>query len=80
MNLAVFPVFMFHVSVSDSNVLRPVKRFRITDKSTAVKRARSTDGTLPTPKRWKTLNPAGFEERSEEDGVTTTLFPRLGVG
>ena len=46
----------FHVLVSDSNVLRPVKRFRISEKSTAVKRARSTDGTLPTPKRWKGLH------------------------
>ena len=51
-----------HVSVSDLDVLRPVKRFRITKKSTAVKQARSTDGTLPAPKRWKRLNPAGFEE------------------
>ena len=65
-----------HVSVSDSDVLRPVKRFRITVKSTAVKRPRSTGGTLPTPERWKRLNPAGFEKRSKEDGVTPTLFPR----
>ena len=69
-----------HVSVSDSDVLRPVKRFRITKKSTAVKRARSTDGTLPTPKRWKRLNPAGFEVQGREDGISPTLFPRLGAG
>ena len=68
-----------HVSVSDSDVLRPVKRFRITMKSTAVKRVCSTGGTLPTPKRWKRLNPAGFEEQGKEDGMTTTLFPRFGV-
>ena len=70
----------FYVSVSDSNALRPVKRYRITMKSTAVKRARSADGTLPTPKRWKRLNPAGFEVRGREDGISPTLFPRLGVG
>ena len=69
-----------HVSVSDSDVLRLVKRCRVTKKSTAVKRARSTDGTLPTPKRWKRLNPAGFEEQGREDGISPTLFPRLGVG
>ena len=48
-----------HTSVSDWDVLRPVKRFRITMKSTAVKRARSTGGTLPTLKRWKRLHPVG---------------------
>ena len=69
-----------HVSVSDSDVPRPVKRFRITVKSTAVKRARGTGGTLLTPKRWKRFNPAGFEEQGKEDGMTPTLFPRLGVG
>ena len=78
MNLAIF--HSVHVSVSDSDVLRTVKRFRITMKSTAVKRVRSTSGTLPTPKRWKRLNPAGFEVQGEEDGMTPTLFPRLGVG
>ena len=65
-----------HVSVSDSDVLRP----RITKKSTAVKRARSTDGTLLTPKRWKRLNPAGFEVQGREDGISPTHFPRFGVG
>ena len=53
-----------HVSVGDSDVQRPVKRFRVTQKSTPVKRARSTGGTLPTPKRWKRLNPAGSEVHS----------------
>ena len=70
----------FHVSVNDSNVLRPVKRCLITEKSTAVKRARSTDGTLPTPERWKRLNPAGFQVQGGEDGISPTLFLRLGVG
>ena len=69
-----------HISVSDSDVLRPVKRFRITMKSTAVKRAHSTCWTLPTSKRWKRLNPAKIEEQGKEDGMTPTLFPRIGVG
>ena len=69
MNLAIFP-----------GALRPAKRFRITMKSTAVKRACSTGGTLPTPKRWKRLYPAGFEGQGWEDGISPTLFPRLGVG
>ena len=58
MNLAVFRVFMFRLVIRD--VLRPVKRFRITKKSTAVKRARSTDGTLPIAQAMEKVESCGI--------------------
>ena len=36
---------------------RPAKRYRITGKSSADKRARVASGDLPTPERWKRLAP-----------------------
>ena len=40
---------------------RPVKRFRITGKSTAGKRAAEFLGEPPTLKRWKKVDPSRIE-------------------
>ena len=58
----------------------PAKRFRITGKSSAVRRALVSAGDLPTPKRWKRLVPQGTELLRIEDGQPPFLFPRTGVG
>ena len=49
------PDSRFHFLNGDPVNERPVKRFRITGKSTAGKRAVETVGELTTPKRWKSL-------------------------
>ena len=59
---------------------RPVKRFRTTCKSSAVKRALVSFGDLPTPERWKRLVPQGTELLRIEDGQPPFFFPRTGVG
>ena len=38
----------------------PAKRFRITGKSSAVRRELVSGDGLPTPKRWKRLVPQGY--------------------
>ena len=49
----------FHFLDRDPGNERSAKRFRITGKSSADKRARVVTGDLPTPKRWQTLVPQG---------------------
>ena len=57
-------------------VERPAKRFRITEKSSAVTRAHDSLGDLPMPKRWKRLVPQSTMFIGDE----AFLFPRVGVG
>ena len=64
----------------DFGVQRPVRRFRITGKSSAHKREPVSGDGLPTPKRWKRLVPQGTGLMRNEDGVPPFLFPRTGVG
>ena len=58
---------------------RPAKRFRITGKSSAVRRALVSSGDLPTPKRWKRLVPQGTDLPGIEEDLPPFLFPRTGV-
>ena len=48
-----------HFPDHDPVMERPAKRFRITGKSSAVRRALVSVGDLPTPERWKRLVPQG---------------------
>ena len=59
---------------------RPAKRFRITGKSSAVRREHFSGGGLPTPERWKRLVPPGTGMLRIEDSLPPFLFPRTGVG
>ena len=59
---------------------RPAKRFRITGKSSAVRRELVSGDGLPTPKRWKRLVPQGTGMLRIEDDLPSFLFPRTGVG
>ena len=68
--------FPDHVPVIE----RPAKRFRITGKSSALRRALVSGGDLPTPKRWKRLVPQGTGLLRIEDDLPSFLFPRTGVG
>ena len=74
------PGFSVHFLDRDPVMERPAKRFRITGKSSAVKRARVSFGDLPTPKRWKRLAPQGTELLRIEEDLPPFLFPRTGVG
>ena len=59
---------------------RPAKRFRITRKSSAVRRELVSGDGLPTPKRWKRLVPQGTGLLRIEEDLPPFLFPRTGVG
>ena len=59
---------------------RPAKRFRITSKSSTLRREPFWGDGLPTPKRWKRLVPQGTGFMRIEDGLPPFLFPRTGVG
>ena len=65
------PGLSFHFPDHDPVLERPAKRFRITDKRSALRRE---------PKRWKRLVPPGTGSLRIEDGVPPFLFPRTGVG
>ena len=69
-----------HFPDRDPVMERPAKRFRITGKSSAVRRARVSVWDLPTPKRWKRLVPQGTGLLRIEDDLPPFLFPRTGVG
>ena len=69
-----------HYLGHDPVVSRPAKRFRITGKSSVLKRELLSGDGLPTPKRWKRLVPPGTGLSGIEDGVPSFLFPRTGVG
>ena len=69
-----------HFPDHDPVIERPAKRFRITGKSSAVRRALVSGDGLPTPNRWKRLVPQGTGMLSIEDSVPSFLFPRTGVG
>ena len=71
------PGFLFLTATLLMNVQQ--KRFSITGKSSADKRARVVSGDLPTPKRWKTSVPQVTGLFREEVGLLPNLFPRLGV-
>ena len=58
---------------------RPAKRFRVTGKSSAVRRELVSGDGLPTPKRWKRLVPQGTGMLRSEDGLPPFLFPRTGL-
>ena len=69
-----------HFPDRDPDVKRPAKRFRITGKSSAVRREPFSGDGLPTPKRWKRLVPQGTGASGIEELVPPFLFPRPGVG
>ena len=69
-----------HFPDHDPVIERPAKRFRITGKSSAVRRALVSGGDLPTPKRWKRSVPQGTGLLRIEDGLLSFLFLRTGVG
>ena len=69
-----------HFPDSDPVFERPAKRFRITGKSSAVRRELFSGDGLPTPKRWKRLVPQGTGMLRIEDSLPPFLFPRTGVG
>ena len=69
-----------HFPDQDLVIERPAKRFRITGKSSAIRRALGSFGDLPTPKRWKRLVPQGTGLLRIEDDLPSFLFPRTGVG
>ena len=77
--LVLDPVFV-HFPDQDPVMERPAKRFRITGKSSAVRRALVSVGDLPTPKRWKWLVPQGTELLRIQEDLPPFLFPRTGVG
>ena len=70
----------FHFPDRDLVNERPAKRFRITGKSSADKRARVASGDIPTPKRRKRSVPHGTGRLRDEVGAPPQLFPRIGVG
>ena len=74
------PGFSSHFPDSDPVMERPAKRFRITGKSSAVRRACFSFGDLPTPKRWKRLVPQGTMPLGIGEDLPPFLFPRTGVG
>ena len=69
-----------HFPDHDPVMERPAKRFCITGKSSAVRRARVSFGDLPTPERWKRLVPQGTLLLGTEEDLPPFLFPRTGVG
>ena len=74
------PGSSFHFPDRDPVMERSAKRFRITGKSSAVRRPRVSFGDLPTPKRWKRLVPQGASLPGIEEDLPPFLFPRTGVG
>ena len=54
--------------------------FRITGKSSALRREPVSGDGLPTPKRWKRLVPQGAGATGIEELLPPFLFPRTGVG
>ena len=66
------PGFSFHFPDRDPVMERSAKRFRITGKSSAVRRARVT------PKRWKRLVPQGTMLPGIQEDLPPFLFPRTG--
>ena len=74
------PGLSVHFPDHDPVIERPAKRFRITGRSSAVRRALVSGGDLPTPKRWKRLVPQGTGLLRIEDDLPSFLFPRTGVG
>ena len=68
-----------HFLDRDPVMERPAKRFRITGKRSAVRRARVSFGDLPTPKRWKRLVPQGMLPLGNEELLPPFLFPRTGL-
>ena len=69
-----------HFPDCDPVLERPAKRFRITGKSSVVRRELVSGDGLPTCKRWKTSVPQGTGMLRIEDGLPPFLFPRTGVG
>ena len=69
-----------HFPICDPVFERPAKRFRITGKSSAVRREPFSGDGLPTPKRWKRSVPQGTGSLRIEDSLPPSLFPRTGVG
>ena len=69
-----------HFPDHDPVLERPAQRFRITGKSSALRREPFSGDGLPTPKRWKRLVPKGTGSMRIEENVPSFLFPRTGVG
>ena len=72
--LVVGPGPSFHFPDRDPVMERSAKRFHITGKSSAVRRAQVSFGDLPTPERWKRLVPQGMSLIGEEDARHLSFF------